>query len=130
MKAKLQKELKLADGKKVPQKYFLNSLVPFFSKIIYLAIEVWTDVLGFIKRIQLVRSVSLTNRHIHGICWPRLHGNNVIAHKIPLITIVSRERCDQGLPPTALLLKDGKGVPIPKCPPPAYISGIVQIGVK
>jgi hypothetical protein len=91
--------------------------------LFFLAVEVWTDVLGFVKRIQLARTVSLTNRRIHQICWPRLHGDKVVAHEVREITIVGRERFERGRPPKAFVLKDGKPVPIPSCPPPPYISG-------
>jgi hypothetical protein len=88
---------------------------------------VWTDVLGFVKRIELGRTVSLTNRHIHQICWPRLHGNKVVAHAVEEIFIGSRD--ELGRPPMALLLKDGKEVPIPNCPMPIYIAGFHQIRI-
>jgi hypothetical protein len=128
-KAKLQIKQKLTKGKKI----VLKSAYVFFkiiSEIIFLAIEVWTDVLGFIRRIQLARTISLTNRRIHAICWPRLHGDKVRAYRIDDITIIGRERFDGGRPPSALVLKNGKAMPIPSCPPPPYISGFGQIKIK
>jgi hypothetical protein len=92
-----------------------------------MAIEVWVDVFGFIKRIQLACSVSLTNRHIHQICWPRLHGNKVMAHKVWPITIGYRHEFGK---PTALLLNDHKEVPFPECPPPDYINGFGHIRIE
>jgi hypothetical protein len=84
------------------------------------------DVLGFVKRIQLARSVCLVNWKIYEICWPRLHGNKVMAHKVREIVIVEYD-----YPPTAvLLLKDNKKVPFPECLPPAYISGFERIRIK
>jgi hypothetical protein len=94
-----------------------------------LAIEVWVDVLGFIKQIQLARSACLINFKIYEICWPRLHGNKVMAHSTKRIAI---GHCDvsAGIPPTALLLHDLKKVPFPECPPPAYITGFEHIQIK
>jgi hypothetical protein len=73
----------------------------YFSKFVYIAVEVWVDVLGFVKRIQLARTVSLTNRHIHQICWPRLHGNKVVAHAVltlllPLVKDLNGSAKQQG----------------------------------
>jgi hypothetical protein len=93
-----------------------------------MAIEVWVDVFGFIKRIQLARSVSLTNRHIHRICWPRLHGNKVMAHEVKEMFIERRN----GQPVTAFLLllnDDPTEVPFAECPPPDYISGFFYIHI-
>jgi hypothetical protein len=95
-----------------------------------MAVEVWVDIFGFIKRIQLARSVSLTSRLIHQICWPRLHGNKVVPYEIGEITIDCQERFDWSRPAKALLLKDGKKVPFPYCPPPVYISGLGKINIK
>jgi hypothetical protein len=103
-----------------------------FSKIVFLAVEVWTDVFGFVKRIQLAK-VSLTNLYIHEICWPRLHGNQVEAYQIPCISIIGRERSDQGHPPEALVLKNhdkSMAMPMPTCPPLSYISGFRHIKIK
>jgi hypothetical protein len=100
------------------------------SKIVFLAVEVWIDVFGFIRRIQLARTVSLTNRHFHQICWPRLHGDKVVAQVREIIIITCRERLDMSRPPKALVLKNGKGMPLPSCPPPPYISGFREIEVK
>jgi hypothetical protein len=101
-----------------------------FRKIIFLSIEVWVDVLGFVRRIQLARTVSLTNRHIHQICWPRLHGDKVMAHPAQMIVIVYSE--ESGHRPTAilLLLNDFKKVSFPECPPPDYITGFGHIQIK
>jgi hypothetical protein len=96
--------------------------------VVFLAVEVWSDVLGFVKRIELARTVSLTNGHIHQICLPRLHGDKVVAHEVWEIIIGSRD--ELGRPPMALLLKDGKEVPIPNSPMPAYISGFRRIVIK
>jgi hypothetical protein len=92
-----------------------------------MAIEVWTDVLGFVTRIQLARTVSLTNRHIHQLCWPRLHGNKVVAHGVLDIFTGSRDELGHTM---ALLLKDGKEVQIPYSPMPTYISGFTRIIIK
>jgi hypothetical protein len=101
----------------------------YFRKIIFLAVEVWVDVLGFVKRIQLARSVCLTNFKIYGICWPRLHGNKVMAHEVRPITINNRH--ELGQPPTAvLLLNDHKVEAFPECPPPDYITGFEAIVIK
>jgi hypothetical protein len=86
------------------------------------------DVLGFVKRIQLARSISLTNYKIYGICWPLLHGDKVMAHKVGPIVIGCRH--ELGQPPTALLLHPNKEVPFPECPPPDYISGFGHIQIK
>jgi hypothetical protein len=98
-----------------------------------LAIEVWTDVFGFIRRIQLARSVSLTTRHFRNICWPRLHGNKIEAHEVNGITISSRERFDWSRP-TEIFVQNGfkndKELPFPSCPPPDYITGFRKIQIK
>jgi hypothetical protein len=86
------------------------------------------DILGFIKRIKLAHTISLTNRRIHQICWPRLHGNNVKAFEVDTITIGRRGRING--PPAALQIKDGHGIPIPDCAPPAYITGFRSIEIK
>jgi hypothetical protein len=98
----------------------------YFSKV-NMAVEVWTDVLGFVKRVELARTVSLTNRQMHQICWPRLHGNKVMAHRVEDLEIASR---DDGGSPTAILLIDGKEVPFANCPPPDYITGFGEIEIK
>jgi hypothetical protein len=97
-----------------------------FRKIIFLAVEVWVDVLGFIRRIQLARSVCFANWKIYEICWPRLHGDKVLAHPVQEIVIGYD---GSGHPPTAHLLMGYKKMPFPDCPPPAYITGfgIIQI---
>jgi hypothetical protein len=95
-----------------------------------MAIEVWTDVFGFVKRIQLARTVSLTNRHIYQICWPRLHGNKVEAYQIEEITISCREHFDRDRPPKALVLKNDKLLSMPSSPLPPYISGFDKITIK
>jgi hypothetical protein len=101
----------------------------FYRKIIFLAIEVWVDVLGFVKRIQLARSVCLANFKIYEICWPRLHGAKVRAHEVGPITIGYRH--ENGCPSTAvLLLRGSKEVPFPECPPPDYITGFEAIVIK
>jgi hypothetical protein len=102
-------------------------------KVVCLAIEVWTDVFGFIRRIHLARSVSFTNRHFRNICWPRLHGDKVEVHELGEITINSRERFDWCRPAEIFMLKgikNGKEVPFPTCPPPDYISGFRKIHIK
>jgi hypothetical protein len=92
-----------------------------------MAVEVWTDVFGFLKRVELARTVSLTNWHIHDICWPRLHGNKVETYQImERITIVS----DRGRPPKALVLKNNVEMPMPSCPLPSYISGFDSLNIK
>jgi hypothetical protein len=112
----------------------------YFRKIIFLAIEVWVDVLGFVRRIQLARSVCLVNWKIYDICWPRLHGNRVMAHVVLPITISCRHRHELSQPLTALLLKESRGmsfllfkkirgVPFPECPPPDYITGFEAIHI-
>jgi hypothetical protein len=89
-----------------------------------MAVEVWTDVFSFVKRVELARTVSLTNWHIHDICWPRLHGNKVMAHAVEMrIT-------DDGSPPTAILLIEDREVPFANCPPPEYITGFSHIQIK
>jgi hypothetical protein len=93
---------------------------------VYLAVEVWVDVLGFIKRIQLARTVSLTNRHIHQICWPRLHGNKVVAHETPQIRITRKFDCFR----QTTVMITGKQVPFPDCPVPAYITGFRIISIE
>jgi hypothetical protein len=85
------------------------------------------DVLGFVKRIQLAR-ICLANFKIYGICWPRLHGDKVMAHKVGPITIGYRH--ELGQPPTAVLLLNHKELPFPECPPPGYIIGFVYIRIK
>jgi hypothetical protein len=94
-----------------------------------MAVEVWVDVLGFVKRIQLARTVCLTNRHIHQICWPRLHGNKVVAHEVGEITISEGFEWERQAA-KAILVKDGKEVPFPECPVPAYITEFHQIKIK
>jgi hypothetical protein len=99
-----------------------------FRKIILLAVEVWVDVLGFIRRIRLAETVSLTSRHFFHLCWPRLHGNKVRSNGEWQICIGHRHALGQ--PPTALLLKDRREVPFPEeCPPPGY-TGIWRIRIK
>jgi hypothetical protein len=90
-----------------------------------MAIEVWVDVFGFIKRIQLANSISLINRDIHQICWPYLHGNKVVAHEVTNIIFARRN----SQPVTALLLKELQEVPFADCPPPDYISGFFNIQI-
>jgi hypothetical protein len=46
-------------------KFCIISFLKLFSKIVFLAIEVWVDVLGFIRRIQLAHTISLTNRRFY-----------------------------------------------------------------
>jgi hypothetical protein len=99
-----------------------------FRKIIFLAVEVWVDVLGFIRRIRLAETVSLTNRHLLKLCWPRLHGGKVKAHRVGNTIIGYRQGFGQ--PTTALLLKDRKEVPFPECPPPDYITGFGSMQIK
>jgi hypothetical protein len=52
----------------------------------------------------------------------------VVAHEVREIIIGNRD--ELGRPPMALLLKDGKEVPIPNCPMPIYISGFHQITIR
>jgi hypothetical protein len=85
-------------------------------------------VLGFVKRIQLARGVCLANYKIYEICWPRLHGDKVMAHEVGPITFGYRR--ELGQPPTALLLQERKEVPFPECPPPDYITGFEAIVIK
>jgi hypothetical protein len=94
-----------------------------------MAVEVWTDVLGFVKRIQLAHVVSLTNWHIHDICWPRLHGNKVMAHEVANMTIGRRT---DGWSTTAILSLEegGEEVPFANCPPLAYITEFNDIKIK
>jgi hypothetical protein len=93
-----------------------------------MAVEVWTDVLGFVERVKLARTVSMTNRQIHQICWPRLHGNKVMPHEVPKMIVASR---DDG---TAMLQtkrrKVVKEVPFANCPPPHYITEFGEIQIK
>jgi hypothetical protein len=97
----------------------------FISVDLVLAMEVWADVLDFIPRIQLARTVSLINRRIHQLCWPRLHGNKVVPHDVWEIMIGTPD--PEGRPPKAVLLKDDNEVPIPDCPMPNYITGFSRI---
>jgi hypothetical protein len=94
--------------------------------------DVWFDVFDFLERLQLAHTLSLTNRHIHQICWPRLHGKKVATHEVEKILIKRRDKydCWRCRPATALLLKDGKEMPWPNCPPPAYISRLKNIKIK
>jgi hypothetical protein len=125
-------ERTLANGnKKVQKSKYVKMPIFLFRKIISMAIEVWADVLGFIKRIELARTVSLANRQIHQFCWPRLHGSKVEAYPIwETITISCRERFDRGHPPKALVLKNDKAIPMPSCPVPPYISRFRDIRIK
>jgi hypothetical protein len=82
-----------------------------------MANEVWTEVLGFIKREELANPISLTNRHIHQICWPRLHGNRVMAHEADDMKIVRRYESGN-----AFMVSSRKEVPFAECPPPNYIT--------
>jgi hypothetical protein len=93
-----------------------------------MANEVWTDVFGFLKRVELARTVSLSNRHIHQICWPRLHGNKVMAHKVGNMLITSQD-ADDGWSKTAIALIDLKAVPFANCPPPDYITDFPLIQI-
>jgi hypothetical protein len=95
-----------------------------------MSVEVWVDVFGFIKRIQLARTVCLTCWHIYDICYPRLHGNKVVEHGVDEIIIGRRDEDRLGNPPTALLLKDRGEVPFPSCPPPSYITAFPYIKIK
>jgi hypothetical protein len=92
-----------------------------------MAVEVWTDVLGFVKRDELARGVSLTNWRILHICWPRLHGNRVMAHEVKMV--IASQDADDGWSKTAIVLQDGKAVPFPECPPPDYITGFRHIQI-
>jgi hypothetical protein len=96
-----------------------------------MAVEVWTDVLGFVKRDELARGVSLTNWQIHQICWPRLHGNRVMAHDVEVMIIASQD-ADDDSSKTAIVLQNGKAVAVPfaNCPPPDYITGFRHIQIK
>jgi hypothetical protein len=95
-----------------------------------MANEVWADVLGFIERIQLARSVSLTNRLFHSLCWPRMHGNRVVPYQISGLIIECGEWFDWSLPAKAVLLNENyKELPFPNCPPPVYITGFRQITI-
>jgi hypothetical protein len=91
-----------------------------------MANEVWTDVFGFIKRVELARTVSLTNRHIHQICWPRLHGNKVMPYGVRKMIIASRDDGRSPTQTTAILLsmrgRVVKEVPFADSPPPDYIT--------
>jgi hypothetical protein len=95
-----------------------------------MSVEVWVDVFGFIKRIQLARTVCLTCWHIYDICYPRLHGNKVVEHEVNEIIIGRRYDGGLGDPPTAFLLKDRGEVPFARCPPPSYISAFRKIQIK
>jgi hypothetical protein len=78
----------------------------------------------------LARTVSLANRHIHQLCWPRLHGNKVMAHETPHIRITKQfDRLRQS---TVLWVTDDKLVqePFPDCPVPAYITGFRIISIE
>jgi hypothetical protein len=60
-----------------------------------------------------------------------LHGSKVATREIGKITFLKRKGLTHhDCPPTAVLLKDGKEVPFPSCPPPAYISGFKEIQIK
>jgi hypothetical protein len=91
-----------------------------------MANEVWTEVLGFIKREELANPISLTNRHIHQICWPRLHGNRVMAHEVDHVIIVQARRHET----QAIMLINRKEVPIADSPPPDYITQFGFIEIK
>jgi hypothetical protein len=80
-----------------------------------MANEVWTEVFSFMKRIEMAK-VSLTNRHIHQICWPRLHGNKVMAHEVKWMII---KRLQSGWPAIDI---DGTKVEFADSPPPGYIT--------
>jgi hypothetical protein len=96
-----------------------------------MAVEVWVDVLGFVKRIQLARRICLVNWKIYEICWPRLHGNRVVEHRVRDIVIgYEDESAAAGHSPTAVLMKDNKKVPFPECPLPSYITGFNRIQIK
>jgi hypothetical protein len=89
---------------------------------------VWTEVLGFLKRVELANIVSLTNWQIHDICLPRLHGYKVMEHDVWNMEIASR---DDGWSTTAVLRKDHrKEVPFANCLPPDYITGFNYITIK
>jgi hypothetical protein len=93
-----------------------------------MAVEVWTDVLSFVKRVELAE-VSLTNWQIHQISW------RVMRHEVGEMIIASRPA--RAFPyfwswlwsPTAILLSDGKEVPFANCPPPEYITGFRKIKI-
>jgi hypothetical protein len=92
-------------------------------------VVVWAEVLGFVKRDQLA-TISLTNRQILEECWPRLHGNRVMAHDVEEMTIERRRPFSWFWSPTAILRIDGKEVPFVNCPPPDYITGFRGIDIK
>jgi hypothetical protein len=100
--------------------------------------EVWTDVLSFVKRVELAQSVSLTNWQIHQICWPRLHGYKVMAHEVERMVIAARFeitfgwrwRLWQTTATAKMLIGVGeKEVPFANCPPPDYITAFRHIGI-
>jgi hypothetical protein len=93
---------------------------------------VWAEVLGFVKRDQLA-TISLTNRQILEECWPRLHGNRVMAHAhdVDKMVITAARRYPRPFSwfwsPTGILRIDEKEVPFANCPPPDYITGFSTI---
>jgi hypothetical protein len=116
----------------IPFNLSTNPLLIFISSkvIVCMAIEVWADVFGFIKRIQLARTISLTNRLIHQICWPRLHGNKVKAHEVYEMEIGSGGEFNGHPASTALMLKNGTKMPLASWPLPPYITGFSYIFIK
>jgi hypothetical protein len=114
----------------------INLQYQYFSEV-SMANEVWTDVLDFVERDKLARTVSLTNRHIHQICWPRLHGYKVMPHEVRKMIIASRDEFFFGWPwstTAKLLIREvlmkEKEVPFANCPPPDYITRFVEIRIK
>jgi hypothetical protein len=89
-------------------------------------------VFGFIKRVELAK-VSETNRHIHQICWPRLHGNRVMAHEVGRMIISPQCEFVRSLMSLkAIMLGEvyGGKVPLADCPPPDYIIRFSSIQIK
>jgi hypothetical protein len=90
-----------------------------------MAVEVWTDVFGFITRIELANTVSLTNRHIHQICWPRLHGNKVIPHEVEWMIITNQNDGS-----AIMRRRDGTNIEFAESPPPDYITRFYRILIE
>jgi hypothetical protein len=109
----------------------------YFSKVrVIMANEVWTDVLAFVTRVELAHSVSLTNWHIHQICWPRLHGYKVMAHEVEEMIISCRLELSfidlrWQITATAKMIMGvpKKEIPLAICSPPDYITGFRYIAI-
>jgi hypothetical protein len=59
-----------------------------------------------------------------------MHGDSVKPEYVHKIAIGRREQLNGSRPPTAIQIVRGHAIPIPDCPPPAYIAGFPFIIIR